>query len=182
MELIFVTSNSNKFREASAILGRSLSQRRLDLKEIQAIDAKDVVKEKAKDAYSLVKRPVMVEDTGLYIIKLGGFPGALIRWVRGAIGNEGICRLLGEGEDRSAYAETAICVYDGREFRVFSGRVDGTITPSPRGSGNFGWDPIFQPEGHDRTFAEMSADEKNAISMRAKAFAELKEYLEGAVP
>ena len=180
MEPVFVTSNANKLREASAILGRELSQSDLEIKEIQALEVKDVVREKAREAYLILKKPVLVEDTGLYIKRLKGFPGALIKWVLGAIGNEGICGLLPQGADRSAYAETGLCLYDGKEFRTFFGRVDGKIAASPRGATNFGWDPVFQPDGHERTFAEMSAEEKNAVSMRAAAFAKLKEYLEGA--
>ena len=180
MDLVFVTSNANKLREASAILGRDLSQCDLDIREIQAIHVKDVVQEKAREAYLILKKPVLVEDTGLYIERLGGFPGALIKWVLGSIGNEGICRLLKDGVDRSAYAETGLCLYNGKEFRTFFGRVDGKIVSAPRGATNFGWDPVFQPDGHNRTFAEMSAEEKNAISMRARAFAKLKEYLESA--
>lgn len=182
MELLFVTSNANKLREASRILGRDLLRCDLEVREIQAIEVKDVVRGKAAEAYAMMKKPVLVEDTGLYIKKLNGFPGALVKWVLGSMGNEGICRLLKEGDDRGAYAETGLCVYDGKEFRTFFGRVDGTITESPRGATNFGWDPVFRPDGHDKTFAEMSADEKNGVSMRAKAFAKLKEYLDGGAP
>jgi non-canonical purine NTP pyrophosphatase (RdgB/HAM1 family) len=182
MELLFVTSNPNKLREASRLLGRDLLRCDLEVKEIQAIEVKDVVREKAKAAYGATSRPVLVEDTGLYIRKLGGFPGALVKWVLGSVGNEGICRLLKEGDDRSAYAETGLCVYDGKEFRTFFGRVDGSIAESPRGTTNFGWDPVFQPEGRDVTFAEMPPREKDSISMRAIAFAKLKEYLDGQPP
>jgi non-canonical purine NTP pyrophosphatase (RdgB/HAM1 family) len=179
MDLIFVTSNENKLREASAILGRALQRRDLEMREIQSIEVRDVVEEKARAAFAAIGEPVLVEDTGLYIKSLKGFPGALIKWVLGSMGNEGICRLLPPGSDRSAYAETGLCVYDGSELRTFFGRAEGRIADSPRGETNFGWDPIFQPEGYDVTFAEMSADEKNGISMRARAFAKLREYLDG---
>ena len=109
-------------------------------------------------------------------------PGALVKWVLGSIGNDGICRLIRDGDDRSAYAETGLCLCDGREYREFFGRVDGKIAERPRGATDFGWDPVFEPEGRGVTFAEMTPDEKNAISMRARAFAKLREYLDANAP
>ena len=82
------------------------------------------------------------------------------------------------GKDNSAYAETIACLYDGKDVMFFKGRLDGKITEKPRGTKGFGWDPIFQPVGHTRTFGEMDDEEKNAISMRKEAFLKLKEYLD----
>lgn len=173
----FVTSNENKLKEAREILGINIESINLDISEIQAINVKDVVVEKAISAYEKIKKPVIVEDTGLYFSALNDFPGALIRWMLKTMKNEGICELLNGFEDRQAYAETCICVYDGVKPLIFSGRVDGKIVESPRGSEGFGWDSIFSPVGQNKTFSEMSLEEKNKFSMRKIAFAQMKRYL-----
>jgi non-canonical purine NTP pyrophosphatase (RdgB/HAM1 family) len=178
MEIYFVTGNKDKIREAEQVLERQVNSIKLDIPEIQALHVKDVVEDKARKAYEQVKKPVMVEDTGLYFTSLNGFPGALIKWLLDSIKNEGICKLLADIADRSAYAETSVCFYDGTACKTFSGRIYGRIVESPRGTNGFGWDAIFQPDGSSKTFAEMNAEEKNAISMRKEAFAQLKQYLQ----
>lgn len=179
MKMYFVTSNQNKLAEARGIIGGDIDRIDLDIPEIQAIDVSEVVEDKARKAYEQVHQPVLVEDTGLYINAWNGFPGALIRWVLKSVGNDGICKLLQNYQDRSAYAKTSVCFYDGSQFRTFDGRIEGIITDSPRGNQGFGWDPIFQPRGYNSTFAEMSEEEKNGISMRKEAFLKLKAYFDG---
>lgn len=176
MKICFVTSNENKLREAEDILGLKLEQANIDVREIQSLDVEEVATEKAKEAYKIVKKPVIVEDTGLYIESLNGFPGALIKWVMKSIGNEGICKMV--EEDRKALARTCVCFYDGSELKVFTGEIKGRISDRPRGESGFGWDAIFIPEGYEETFAELGMDVKNKISMRRIAFIKLKEYLE----
>ena len=177
-ELVFITSNQNKLREVEQILGMKLRHKDLDISEIQDIEVRKVIEEKAKSAYRLVGEPVLVEDSGLYINALNRFPGALIKWVLHSIGNEGICRLLLDKEDRSAYAEACFGVYDGKELHAFSGIAKGMIVEAPRGASGFGWDPIFQPDEHQLTFAEMGSAEKNKISHRNKALEQLRGFLE----
>lgn len=177
-EYVFVTSNENKLRQARAILDLPLPSTSLEVPEIQSLEVKEVITRKAEEAFRMLGKPVLVEDTGLYINSLNGFPGAMVKWVLEAVKNEGICRLLEGSKDRSAYAETGICLYDGRSVRTFFGRVDGKITEKPRGTLGFGWAPIFQPEGCATTYGEMTEEEKNRVSMRAKAFLELKRYLD----
>ncbi len=175
MNMYFITSNRNKFDEAAALLrGVRLRMKSLELREIQSISVRDVVKEKAMEAYRVVGMPLLVEDTGLYIESLNGFPGALVKWVLESIGREGVCRIT--GRNRSAYAETCICYTDGKTVKVFSGRAYGKIAVKPRGRSGFGWDPIFVPEGHKTTFAEMRMEEKNRISHRSRAFHSFRRY------
>ncbi|MDY6789199.1 MAG: RdgB/HAM1 family non-canonical purine NTP pyrophosphatase [Candidatus Nanohaloarchaea archaeon] len=176
-ELKFVTSNPNKVEEVSDILGREVEQLDLDVDEIQSVELEEVVRSKADRAFESSGTPVMVEDTGLYIKGWNGFPGALIKWMLERLGREGICNAL-KGEDRSAVASTAVCIHDGEESRVFKGEIEGSIPREPRGESGFGWDPIFIPEGKDKSFAEMTEKEKNSISMRRKAVSKLKEFLE----
>lgn len=176
MTIYFVTSNGNKFREAKSILHMNIKQLRIEIEEIQSLDVAEVVKDKAAKAYKSVKKPVIVEDTGLYITALNGFPGALIKWVLESIGNQGLCNML-KGKNRGAYAETVICLYNGKSAITFKGRINGTITKTPAGKTGFGWDRIFRPKGHSMTFAQMGPEEKNRISMRMIALKKLERYL-----
>lgn len=178
MDLYFATSNRHKVDEASQILGFRIKQINLEIDEIQALRVHEVAVEKAKAAYSMLHKPVIVEDTGLYINALGGFPGALVRWLVDAAGTESLCRLADASSDRSAYAETCVCYADDKGTAVFSGRVDGNVTEKPRGKNNFGWDTVFMPKGFSKTFGEMTAKEKNKISHRMLAFTAFKKHIE----
>ena len=121
--------------------------------------------------------PVVVEDTGLHIVGLGGFPGALVKWMIEGLGYEKMCRVVDLCKNRDAYAKTCIAYYDGKRIHTFSGRIDGFISKTPRGGGNFGWDCIFVPTRSGRTFAQMQPSEKNSISMRREAFAKLGKFM-----
>ena len=175
--MYFITSNKNKLREFEAILGMKLEQIEIDLEEIQDIEVEKVVEHKVLEAYEKVGKPVIVEDTGLYIEAWDGFPGALAKWVGKTIGFQNVPTML--HGDRNAYAKTIVGFYDGNHLELFPGKISGTIPEKAKGESGFGWDPIFIPHGHERTFAEMSADEKNAVSMRRLALEELKKFLEG---
>ena len=172
--MFLVTSNPNKVKEFSQILRLELAQVNLDLDEIQAIEVEKVVRHKAKQAYDLIKRPLLVEDTGLYIEEWHNFPGALIKWVGETIGYERICQMI--GKNRRAKAETAVGFYDGRTYQCFTGKVIGKIANQPMGKTNFGWDNVFIPDGYCQTFAQMGL-EKNKISMRRIALERLQDFL-----
>jgi len=171
--LTFVTSSANKLAEIERILGRKPAQASFPLEEIQAINLEPVVRHKARQAYIQLDQPVLVEDTGLSFAAWNGLPGALIKWFLTALGTEGICRLLRGESNRQATATTMFCYDDGREFRLFTGTVSGAIPETPRGTHGFGWDAIFQPLGSERTFAEMTSEEKARFSMRRLALEQL---------
>ncbi len=177
MRLLFVTSNANKLREARRLLGFSIGHSGLELDELQSIDTGLVARHKALQAYNRLRTPVIVEDTGLYIDGLNGFPGALVKWAVRGLGYEGLCRIVDRCPNRKAYAQTCIAFCDGKRVRLFNGRINGTIAMHPKGKRNFGWDYIFIPKGRRKTFAEMSIGEKNVISMRRKAFDRLRRFL-----
>jgi non-canonical purine NTP pyrophosphatase (RdgB/HAM1 family) len=188
MEIYFVTSNQNKLNEARQILQMNVQSINIDTPEIQAIATKDVVEQKVMEAYKQVQKPVFVEDTGLHIKAWYGLPGALIKWfiqpskeVSKQVCIENICRMMKDFPEREAYAEACIGFYNGKEFKCFTGKVNGIIVDAPRGPMNFGWDPIFQPNGYNQTFAEMGPVEKNKISHRKLAFEEFKKYLDSLV-
>ena len=175
---LFVSSNAGKAREVAAILGYPLERLEADVPEIQALDVSEVVREKATAAYALAGRPVLVEDTGLYITSLNGLPGALVKWFLATVGPAGICAMLPPGAPRTAIARTAVALHDGREVIVLTGEVPGQITTSPRGANGFGWDPIFQPDGASGTFAELTQEEKNRYSMRRAALEQVRGLLQ----
>jgi non-canonical purine NTP pyrophosphatase (RdgB/HAM1 family) len=177
MEILLATGNEHKIREFQQLLARPVQPIKLELSEIQAVEVKEVIEAKAREAYRLVGKPVFVEDTGLAFAAWDGLPGALIRWFLDRVGNEGLCQMLQSYEQTAATAETCIGYFDGSDCHVFRGVVTGQIVRTPRGSGGFGWDPIFMPDGWEKTFAEMTV-EKNLVSMRKVAVAQLKAFLD----
>ncbi len=178
MEILFASSNKDKIREIQSILGRPVHQVDVDLDEVQAIDVDSVIEHKAQQAFAKLGKPVLVEDTGLSLHQWNNLPGALIRWFMKTVGNTGFCKMLTAFDDLGATAKTSIGYYDGTNFLVFSGSIDGEIVREPRGDQGFGWDPIFQPNGTGKTFAEMTSAEKDAISMRKVATEKLRDYLD----
>jgi XTP/dITP diphosphohydrolase len=178
--LHYVTRNPHKFREAYTVLERfgiQVRMLRLRVDEIQDMDVVRVARFRAEQALRKTSRPVLVEDSGLYIKSQNGFPGALSSHVYRMIGVEGILKLMAGVEEREAQFRSAV-VYARRprEFRVFTGRLDGSISKEPVGSRGFGFDPIFVPKGETRTLAQMNSDEKNTISHRAKALVKFANY------
>ena len=179
MVVFFATTNKNKFREAVMIFGPNLRQKKVEVDEIQSLDVRKVTEAKAKAAFEKVKKPVIVEDTALYINSWKGLPGPLITWFVKSMGIEKLCKLA--GPDRAAKAEACVAYYDGRNMKVVSGTVKGRIAFVPRGADRFDWDRVFIPEGHGKTFAEMTLEEKNRISHRMKAFSQMSQYLRSKV-
>ncbi|MGD9252425.1 MAG: non-canonical purine NTP pyrophosphatase [Holophagae bacterium] len=179
-DLVFATSNLDKLREAEAVLGRSLLHQRLDLPELQSLDLHEVLRAKLRAGWQTLGRPVMVEDTGLELAALGGFPGPLIRWLLESAGPEGIARIAGCFEERRVTARCLVGVTDGSNEIFGEGVVEGVVAAEPQGEGGFGWDSIFVPDGSDRSYGQMTADEKNRISHRRLAFESLRNVLDGS--
>jgi non-canonical purine NTP pyrophosphatase (RdgB/HAM1 family) len=174
MSWVLVTGNENKWREAQRVLGRRLERVALDLPEIQAPTTREVAMEKAKAAYAALARPVIVEDAGVELAALGGFPGPFIKFWEKLGGLPSICRALDGAPSRAASAVCVLAFADAAGVRAVEGRVQGSISASPRGRNGFGWDAIFIPEQAGRTFAEMTAAEKDAISHRRRAWEALR--------
>jgi len=179
MELIFVTGNIEKLREVADILGKdfNISGKVIDLPEIQDLDAEKIVFNKAQSAFDLINKPIIVEDTSLYIKGWNGLPGPFNKWFMRTVGNEGIIKMLSGYNDRSALAETIFAYHDTKEIKIFKGIVKGSISDTIRGEGGFGWDKIFIPDGLEKTQAELSSSKKNKISARKRALEKLKAYL-----
>jgi len=172
--MLFVTSNEGKFEEARSILDVELQRKGLEIEEMQAVEIEKVVRHKVNEAYERVEEPVIVEDTGLFIEDWNGLPGALTKFFLEKLGNEKICQIL--DEERKSSAETCVAYKDKENTKIFKGVVKGKIAEEPKGEG-FGWDPIFVPKGHERTFGEMTTEEKNRLSMRNKALSKVRAYL-----
>lgn len=175
---IFITGNAGKAHQLELWLGRQLPHHKLDLVEIQSLDLKQVVTHKVMEAYRHLQQPVLVEDVSLTFHALGRLPGPLIKWFLEALDTDGLCRLLASYADRSATAEIIYGLYDGRQIHYFQGRVPGQVAERPRGTYGFGWNAIFIPEGSDKTYAELTDQEAEALSFRAQAIAKLREFLE----
>ncbi len=167
-----MTSRVEKAEEA-ARLGFPIERIDVDLPEPQALDPAVVAREKVDAAWERLRRPVLVEDSGLEIVAWGGFPGALVKWLEKSAGLEGIVRMLDPFPNRSARAVCAIACFDGERLVTARGVSEGSIASAPRGRSGFGWDSIFVPSGSARTFAEMAAAEKDAVSHRGRAWVEL---------
>ena len=173
------TSSDHKYAEAKEIIdeyGIQLERLNIERVEIQADDP-EVIAEFSLQVLD-VEVPILIEDAGIYIDKYGGFPGPYSSYALRTIKNEGILKLMKNDEDREAKYISAVAYRDGDTSVTFRGEVEGWITQEERGTKGFGYDPIFVPaEGDGRTFAEMSAEEKSAISHRARAFRKLAEWL-----
>ncbi len=152
----------------------------MDLPEIQEIDAKIIIKEKLRVAREQIDGALMVEDTSLYLDCMNGLPGPLIKWFVKTIGNDGLYKIAKSYGDYEATARTLIG-YSGHDgdIHFFEGELQGKIV-EPRGDEGFGWDPIFQPNDTDKTFAQMNEAEKNTLSMRKMATKKLETLLQAS--
>jgi len=176
MVLYFITGNANKLLELKSILP-NVEQLNIDLPEIQEIDAKEIIKEKILEAFKHKQGEFIVEDTSLYIDSLNGLPGPLIKWFMKTIGNQGIFDIVKNLNSSKSEAKTFIgYAKNPDEIYYFEGSIKGKIV-SPVGEFGFGWDSIFQPEGFSKTFAQMTLEEKNKLSMRRLALNKLKKFL-----
>lgn len=166
-DLLFVSSNINKFREAKEILdsfGIPIKFFKLTLEEIQSNSIKQIALKKAKDAFSKCHVPLIIEDDGLHIDSLGGFPGPYSSYVQKTIGNQGILKLLNRSRDAKFISTITYC--DKNNLKSFEGKLFGTISKLEKGKG-WGFDPIFIPKNQKKTYGELI--EKNNISHRYKA-------------
>jgi XTP/dITP diphosphohydrolase len=174
----FVTGNRYKFEEIARLLRREVTMASIPYPEIQTDTLEEVATFGLTHLAGSIDGSFFVEDSGLFIDALLGFPGVYSAYVSKTIGNEGILHLLADVHDRRAHFKSVIGYFDG-EFHVFCGVCKGSIAETLRGTGGFGYDPIFIPNGDDRTFAEMATDEKNRYSHRGRAAQKFIEYLEG---
>jgi len=179
--LTFITGNKGKVREMQEKMKKetvTIQQKDLGYPEIQA----DTLEEVIHFGYHYVKYhiegPFVIEDAGLFIEALHGFPGVYSKYVYYSIGLEGILHLLQHQSNRKAVFRSVYAYGEAQEEpRLFIGECLGTITQEQRGTQGFGYDPIFVPKGSTKTFAEMKTSEKNRYSHRGKALSHLLDFL-----
>lgn len=172
-KLFFITGNRHKVEEARKAIegtGVCLEQVAGYKRELQLDDLAEIALVSALEAYTILKHPLVVEDAGLFIEALNGFPGPYSSYVYKTIGVKGILRLMDGVDNRNAYFASAVAIINPPYIGVVVEKTEGMIASRPRGGNGFGFDPIFMPRGMAKTFAEMSTDEKNMYSHRAKAF------------
>jgi len=163
--VLFVSSNTHKYEEAKKILaefGIKLEFFKTDLVEIQDDSLSKIAPQKALNAYNKCKKPVIVEDDGLFIDSLSGFPGPFSSYVFKTIGNNGILKLIEDNRGAEFVAIIAFCD-SSNEPILFESKVVGTISKNIQGEG-WGYDPIFIPENQNKTYAELT--DKNNLSHR----------------
>ena len=189
MKIVFATNNAHKLREVQQTVGD-----RFEIVSLKECDITEDIPEneptlegnafaKARYIYSRTGLNCFADDTGLEVDALGGEPGVRsARYATDGHDDEANKRLLWERmqgvESRAAQFRTAVAlILDGKEY-LFEGIVRGEIATEEHGEGGFGYDPLFFPEGGDKTFAEMSAEAKNEISHRGRAVRKLAEFLQ----
>lgn len=195
MKIVFATNNKNKLAEIRNILGQSIDV--LSLNDIDChVDIPETgttleenAQQKAEYIYEHYHMSVFADDTGLEVDALNGAPGVYSARYAGGEGHDSEANMtkllneLGENSNRKARFRTVIALYEKTNdtdkplIHEFEGTVNGSIISERRGCEGFGYDPIFEPEGYDKTFAELGIDIKNKISHRAKAVEKLVEYL-----
>jgi len=175
----FATSNKGKFKEAREkfrTAGLKLRRKHVDLHEIQSDRLKEISLISARELAKTFKKPFFVEDAGLFVKNLKGFPGPYSKYAYFTIGPGGILKLMQGVKDRSAHFESVISFIDGKREKLFKGISRGKIANSVQGTKGFGFDPIFVPEGERKTFAS-DLSLKQRVSHRSLALKKLVSYL-----
>ena len=176
-ELFFASSNEHKFQEAERILanlGMQINLFKTTLEEIQSNNLNDIAEKKAIYAYDLIQKPVIIEDDGLFINSLDGFPGPYSSYVYDTIGNKGIMNLLENSEIRDAKFVSIIAYCDSDcDVKLFESSIPGKIS-SIIEKGGWGYDPIFIPDGESKTYANVS--DKDKFSHRAAALTKFSNW------
>lgn len=167
---VLVTGNPDKAAEAGRILGRAVETVSVDLPEIQSLDLLAVLRAKGEEAWRRLCRPLVVEETGLGLDALAGFPGPLVRWMLEAVGPEGIARTAIALGDPAAAARCALCYRDAAGAVIAEGGDRGELVLPARGGAGFGWDVVFRPAGADGTYAELGAGYKDRHGHRGRAW------------
>ena len=171
--MYFASSNINKYTEIRNLLSTrkksiKIEFKKMELKEIQSDSLVEVAEDKVQQAFKINQYDVFVEDDGLFIESLNGFPGVYSSYISKTIGNGGILDLLGNKGNRNASFKSIIAFYDGQKIKSFTGEIKGKISFHIT-NGGWGFDPIFVPKNSEITFGQMDLEMKNKISHRKVA-------------
>jgi len=178
----FVTGNKNKLSEFSAILkdldNFELVNEKIDLDEIQSLSLEEIVEHKVKQAYDIIQKPVLVEDTGFFIDKLNGLPGPLIKFFLDKLGNNAPVKLIKDSNNRRATAKVCVGFYDGNNLIIEVGEMNGNIIREESGEEGFGFDVCFIPDGFNKTLNNIDVEVKNKFFARRIAIEKFKSEYE----
>ncbi|MCS7029638.1 MAG: RdgB/HAM1 family non-canonical purine NTP pyrophosphatase [Bacteroidia bacterium] len=185
-KIVLATRNTHKIEEIKQLLPQIelLTLHDVGLSNVEIPETSETFVQnallKAKTIFNLCCLPCLADDSGLEVFVLNNRPGIHSAYYSGTRDSQkNVQKLLEEMKyqtNRRARFRTVIAYYDENSFRYFEGIVYGTITDTPKGTQGFGYDPIFIPDGHQKTYAEMSLEEKNAVSHRAKAIQKLADF------
>lgn len=180
MDIYFLSSNEFKLNEVKTILSSSyitIHAVSKKINEIQSDDMREIVLNKAREAFAQIGRPIIVEQTGLLIKDFGNLPGGLTQIFWDSLEADKFSEIFSNIGTAEVTAKTVLAFCDGKHIHTFEGTVGGHIVHPPRGDRNFQWDCVFEPVGYNKTFAELG-NEKNNISMRKIALEKLRDFLE----
>lgn len=178
---VFITGNQNKADKLQAMIGLPIEHQKVELDEIQSSSIEVIAEHKARQAYAVIGKPVLIEDSGLEFTALGGLPGPFIKFfVEIPNGEETLCRMLDGFADRSARAVAVFAYYDGVEMKLIKGGANGSIVDHPRGDNGWDWDKVFAPDGYGGlTQAEQTDENYQKVYAAIKPFDELRTFLVG---
>jgi inosine triphosphate pyrophosphatase len=179
-DFVFITGNQNKADYLKRWIGHPVEHQKIDLDEIQSLDLREVAEHKARQAYDIAQRPVLVEDVALSLTATGRLPGTFIKWFIEEMGNQGLAELAHRLDSQEVVATIVYAYYDGQQMRLFDGEMRGAIASTEQGDGGFGFDKIFISEGFDKTRAQMTEEEYVATSYRSQALQKFKDFCKGA--
>lgn len=177
MKLTLVTGNAHKLAEWQRLsAGRfELVAHKIDLDEMQSLDAREIVRHKLHQAYKQLQTPVVVEDVAAGLDDLGGLPGPFIKWFNEVLGKDALYKLA--GHEAAATVRAVAGYYDGIREIFGTGKVHGKVVPA-RGGEAFGFDSVFVPDGQDLTYSQMERAQKDNLSHRRLSIDDLLSQLE----
>ncbi len=176
-KVVFVTGNQHKADYFAQLAGVVIDHKAVEYHEIQSLDLKEVATEKARAAYKMLKRPVIIEDTALTIHSMGKLPGTYIKWFIEELGFEKLCRLADIDPNRSASCSSLYVYFDGKKHTYFGGELKGAIADHPRGASGFGWNRTFVPEGQNLTLGEMPNETFKKYYLKVKPLDKVGEFI-----
>jgi non-canonical purine NTP pyrophosphatase (RdgB/HAM1 family) len=175
-DFVYITGNQNKARMLSELLALPLEHHKVDVTEIQSLNLQEVVEHKVREAYQILKKPVVVEDTSLEFEAFGRFPGTFIKYFTEEVSGETICRSL-DSLSRRATVRVMFGYYDGTEPVFIESAIHGTIADHPSGDGGFGFDTFFIAAGFSKTNASLDEATYKKVYLRMKPIEKLRVFL-----
>lgn len=164
--LVFVTTNTHKIADAQKLLPEyKIDHVDYEIQEIQSLHPNEVAEHKLRTAYAMVQKPCFVMDTSFCINSLNGFPGPFCKWWFEMVGEEKVAHIVSLLEDTRCQVSSILGYFDGLKYHFLEETLQGSIAEKPRGTRGYHWDTIFVPKGSDKTFAEMTFEEKQSYAV-----------------